>query len=131
MTIGAWVLFIALALLIIVGMIGIIADHDLGKSGVAITIGIGLILIGGLLGFLLWKFNCTESGKRAMKTQQSNLSGGIERKVTVFDIKGDIVAEYEGKFDVDYDSDRIIFDDENGKRHIIYYKTATVVIDEV
>lgn len=29
-----------------------------------------------------------------------------------------------------YDSERIIFDDETGKRHIIYFITSTVIIDE-
>ena len=56
---------------------------------------------------------------------------GIQRKVTVYDMEGDIIKEYEGKFDVDYDNDRIIFDDEHGLRHIIYYPTGTVIIDDV
>ena len=90
----------------------------------------GMIVSTILLGFMLWYFGSTEKGKRAMKSQESNLNGGIERTVKVYDIKGKIIAEYEGKFDVEYNESRIIFDDENGKRHIIYYKTATVVIDE-
>ena len=32
---------------------------------------------------------------------------------------------------MEYDDDRILFDDENGLRHIIYYPTGTVIIDEV
>jgi hypothetical protein len=65
-----------------------------------------------------------------MKSQESNFNGSIERTVKVYDIKGEIIAEYEGKFDVDHNQNRIIFDDENGKRHIIYYNMATVIIDE-
>ena len=56
---------------------------------------------------------------------------GIQRKVTVFDATGNVIKEYEGKFDVEYDDDRILFDDEKGLRHIIYYPTGTVIIDEV
>ena len=61
---------------------------------------------------------------------QSDFGGGIERTVTVYDIDGEIIQEYSGKFDVDYDSERIKFDDENGERHVIYYTTGTVIIDE-
>ena len=73
----------------------------------------------------------SEAGKRAIKTQQSNLGGGIERKITVYDVQGDMIAEYEGKFDIEYDDDRILFDDEQGLRHIIYYPTGNVIIDEI
>lgn len=79
---------------------------------------------------ILWYLYGTESGKRAVKDTKSNIYGGIERTITVYDIDGEIIKQYEGKFDVDYDSERIKFDDENGKRHIIYYTTGTVVIDE-
>ena len=77
-----------------------------------------------------WQLN-SESGKRALKTQQSNLHGGITRRVTVYDMDGDEIARYEGKFDVEHTDDRIIFDDENGKRHIVYYTTGTITVDEV
>jgi uncharacterized membrane protein YwzB len=76
-------------------------------------------------------FKYTESGKRAIKTQDSNFNGGIVREVKVYDVEGDLIQSYKGKFDVDYDNDRIIFDDENGCRHIIYYPTGTIIIDEV
>ena len=78
---------------------------------------------------LFWLFG-TESGKRSIKNMQSNISGGIERVVRIYDVNGELIEKYEGKFDVEYDSDRILFDDENGKRHVIYYSTATVIIDE-
>ena len=78
-----------------------------------------------------WQLN-SESGKRALKTQQSNLHGGISRVVTVYDMEGDEIARYEGKFDVEHRSqdNRIMFDDENGKRHIVYYTTGTITVDE-
>ena len=131
MTVGAWVGFIIAALILII--IGLSAGVTLGDGKAApAVVGTlcGMIVSAILLGFLLWYFGSTEKGKRAMKSQESNFNGGIERTVKVYDIKGDIIAEYEGKFDVDYNQNRIIFDDENGKRHIIYYNMATVVIDE-
>lgn len=131
MTIGAWIGFIIAALiLIIVGLSAGVSLGD-GKAAPAVVGTLcGVIASVLMLGFMLWYFGSTEKGKRAMKTQESNFNGGIERTVKVYDIKGEIIAEYEGKFDVDYNESRIIFDDENGKRHIIYYNTATVVIDE-
>ena len=132
MTIGAWVGFVISALILII--IGLSAGVSLGDGKAApAVVGTlcGVIASAIILGFMLWYFGSTEKGKRAMKSQESNFNGGIERTVKVYDIKGDIIAEYEGKFDVDYNESRIIFDDENGKRHIIYYNTATVVIDEI
>lgn len=84
----------------------------------------------GIAGMSLFRLYGTESGRREIKDFTSNLSG-IERVVKVYDMEGDLIASYQGRFDVDYDSSRIVFDDENGKRHIIYYSTGTVIIDEV
>lgn len=61
---------------------------------------------------------------------------GIDRTVTVYDINGEEVAKYTGRFDV-FDVEessqesvvKIKFDC-NGKRHIIYAQTGTVLIDE-
>lgn len=131
MTIGAWIGFVVVALILII--IGLLAGVSLGdgRAGPAVVGTLcGVIASTILLGFMLWYFGSTEEGKRAMKSQESNFNGGIEQTVKVYDVKGDIIAEYEGKFDIDSNENRIIFDDENGKRHIIYYKTATVVIDE-
>lgn len=131
MTIVAWIGFVIVALILII--VGLSAGVSLGDGETApVVVGLlcGVIASAIILGFMLWYFGNTEKGKRAMKTQESNLNGGIERTVKVYDINGEIVAEYEGKFDVDHNQSRIIFDDENGKRHIIYYNMATVIIDE-
>ena len=130
MTINGWIAFLILALIIIgTGLfIGVMSD-----SGVGVTIGglIGVIISLFLLMGMHWYYGSTQSGARAMKSQESNINNGIQRKVTVFDVEGEVIAEYEGKFDIEYDDDRILFDDEKGLRHIIYYPTGTVLIDEV
>ena len=91
----------------------------------------GVIIIAAAWAVGAWYYTGTESGKRAIKTQQSNFGGGIERRITVFDVEGDVIAKYEGRFDIEYDDDRILFDDEEGFRHIIYYPTGNVIVDEV
>lgn len=131
MTIGGFILWIFIAL--IITLTGTLAGVSFGDD-------IKAAVIGGLIGFVVsiiilfgmfWYYNSTASGARALKTQESNLNMGIERRVTVYDIEGDVIQEYEGKFDLEYDDDRILFDDEKGLRHIIYYPTGTVIIDEV
>ncbi len=76
----------------------------------------------------------TESGKRAIKDMKSETSGGIDRVVSVYDVSGELIKEYKGKFDVEVGNANgnpyIVFDDENDKRHIIYYTTGTILIDE-
>jgi cell division protein FtsI/penicillin-binding protein 2 len=133
MTVGGIILCVVISLILLVGTVYAIWAFEDNHNTVGIVLsaifGIGLIAVTWVLGF--WYFNHTESGKRAMKSQESNFNGGITRKVSVYDVQGDVIAEYQGKFDVDYDNDRIVFDDELGHRHIIYYPTGTVIVDEV
>lgn len=130
MTIKGFLLFLFLAAMTIViaWLVGIAVDE---KHSATIGAIIGVIISVFILIGMLFYYNCTESGKRAYKTQESNLDGGITREVIVYDMNGDIIKEYRGKFDIEYDDDRILFDDENGRRHIIYYPTGTVIIDEI
>lgn len=102
--------------------------------------GVKETLVGGIIGVLIslimwvcvgWYYNSTESGKRARKSQDSNFNGGITRRVRVYDMDGDLLTEYEGKFDVDYGDERILFDDENNQRHVIYFKSGTIIVDEI
>lgn len=83
-----------------------------------------------IVGF--WYYNNTESGMRAMKDQESNFGDGINRVVTVYDVNGNVIDTYEGRFDIETDKDSyILFDDEDGFRHVIYYTTGTITIDEI
>lgn len=126
-----WVLIIILALTGL-GVAGILIwmimkdGSKLAIAGLITTIILTVAICGGIV---WWLYN-TEGGKRAIKDTKSNISGGIERIVTIYDVNGKKIKEYSGKFDVEYDSERIKFDDEKGKRHMIYYTTGTVTIDE-
>lgn len=109
-------------------------DKEYGK-GFKLTAGIGMIVIGLMLSvgglFLLYG---TEDGARAQKTMESETGGGLTRVVTVYDMQGDQIAQYEGKLDVDADEKRIIFDiqqpDGTRKRVQIWSSTGTVIIQE-
>lgn len=75
--------------------------------------------------------SCSESCARSCKDFNSDMNGGLARTVKVYDIDGDLVAEYSGKFDIETDnSTYILWDDEMGKRHIIYFSTFNIIIDE-
>ena len=125
------IIFFNVLSIVILGMCTLFGWFGETRKSTFIGFFIGLAICLIIWSIALWYYNSTEAGKRARKTQESNFNGGITRVVKVYDVEGDLIAEYTGKFDVDYDNDRIIFDDENDNRHIIYYPTGTVIIDEV
>ena len=128
MTVGA---IIGLSFLTIVVAVVVGAVCVYYKKARIVSVISGIILLAAAWSIGVWYYNGTEAGKRAIKTQQSNFGGGIERRINVFDVEGDIIATYEGRFDIEYDDDRILFDDEEGLRHIIYYPTGNVIVDEL
>lgn len=85
-----------------------------------------------LSGLVYWYNTSSASGRRALKDQEANLNGGLHRVVTVYDVNGSIIKQYEGTFDVETDNaSYILFDDDQNLRHIIYYTTGTITVDEV
>lgn len=137
MTIGAWVVVGVIALTGVVPAAILVytyicdRGYDAGEKWMPITaISITLVTIAVCLLFIWYRGN-SESGKRALKDQESNLNGGIERIVSVYDINGELIKQYHGKFDIETDQrSYILFDDENGNRHIIYYTTGTILVEE-
>lgn len=129
MTLGGWIFFGIMAFCIAAIAIGIAVYNENRTSTIAAAITSVLLILALLIGMRAY-YHRTESGKRALKTWHSEIHEGIDRQVRVYDVEGELIAEYEGKFDIDYDDDRIIFDDQDGKRHVIYYPTGTVIVDE-
>lgn len=131
----------------IVAWIGIILSLCGGLAGVALfatqaetkkgkRIGIvaSIVFALALAGLIFWWLYATEGGARAQKTFKSETTGGLYRIVTVYDMEGDQLAQYKGKFDVEERQENGVVKvkfDMNGKRHIIYCSTGTVTIDEV
>lgn len=129
MTIGGWIGFaITVLVVVILGGFCFLASETATGRTMSLVVSIAFIVI--VFGAMLFYYNATASGKRAFKSQKSELENGIERVVTVYDMEGDVIKVYDGKFDITYDNDRILFDDEQGKRHVIYYPTGTVTVDE-
>ena len=139
MTIGAWVfvIFIGVIGLSIAGFLlwaAVTTDiqYDKGlKIGLSVATAATVLITALISGIYIWYRLNSESGRRALKDQQSNLSGGIERTVSVYDVNGQLIKEYSGKFDIETDRESyILFDDEDGNRHMIYYTTGTIIVDE-
>ena len=133
MTVSGIFICVCLTVLILAGGIyaASLANDDRSFIGIVLSIVVSIVLCVSIWAFSIWWFGSTEKGKRALKTQDSNLNGGIERVVTVYDINGNEIQQYQGQFDIEYTDERILFDDEDGNRHIIYFKTGTVIVDEV
>lgn len=64
---------------------------------------------------------------RSMKSFKSDISGGLNRTVTVYDYNGNEMKSWSGKFDISQSENEVFFDDTNGKRVIIH---GGIVISE-
>lgn len=118
MTIFGWVLFGFLAFCIVLLAVWIGMEVVETKSGTALTIVITSILIFGMLFGFRWYYQSTASGQRALKTQESNLGGGLYRTVEVYSYDGDLIKSWSGEFDVT-ENDQETFFDIDGRRVII------------
>ena len=132
MTIGLWVAAI------IIGILGIIISIAIGIAdynwvGCIIGILITIIVVGAVLGIGYWYCNYTADGARALKDQQSNLNNGLHREIIVTAEDGREIFYYKGKCDIETDhSAYILFEDEDGYRHIIYKGVQdTIIVNEI
>lgn len=95
---------------------------------------IGLGIGGGVLVFIILMFVImlnTASGQRWLKSMQSDFGNGLNREIIVYDAVGNEIYHQTGKFDIEFYDDRIMYDDEKGNRHNIYFKTGTVIVNEL
>jgi hypothetical protein len=131
-TLVDWIIFGFIFIFMFFGTIALFTS-DFAKVSKVFILFMEIILFFSIVGGCAMYNTKTESGKRSVKSWQSETSGGIDRTVTVYDINGEEVAKYTGRFDVEESSQegvvKIKFDCD-GKRHIIYAQTGTVLIDE-
>lgn len=80
-----------------------------------------------ILAYLIIGASCS-SCSRSCKSCSSDVSGGLQRVVNVYDYEGDKIASYEGKIDVQANESKVLFD-LDGKRYI-YYNCLVEVIEK-
>ena len=83
-----------------------------------------------LLAILVFSVSCVSgcsSCSRMGKSLKSDMDGGLNRTVTVYDYNGKEIKSWTGKFDVSESENEVYFDDDNGKRVIIH---GGIVINE-
>ena len=72
--------------------------------------------------------NGCASCARSQKSWQSEMSGGLTRKVTLYSTTGDVIDAWEGKIDLTDSEEEVMFD-LNGKRTVIH--GGIVVVQEL
>ena len=119
MTIGGWIVFAIIAGFLTLWAIGGAVLCENIAARITIPIICVLATIGVLTG-MLWYFGNTASGQRAMVDQQSDLGNGLNRIVRVYTANGDIIAEFEGKIDIEGNDGGYVLFDYEGKRYTYY-----------
>ena len=119
MTIGAWVGFGLLTLMVIAIAIIVMLSVESGAAKALVIIAAIVLVVGMYLGFTWWYRN-TAAGQRAVTDEQSNLKNGIERIITVYTADGKELARYEGKIDIEANDGGYVKFDFDGKRYIYY-----------
>lgn len=115
MTVSGWIVFAIFA--VIISVLGY-TIYDSTESVLAIVA--AALAIALILGGMLWYFNGTASGKRAMVDQRSDFSNGLERTIKVYTADGNIIAEYTGKIDIEDNAGGYLLFDFEGKRYTYY-----------
>lgn len=90
-----------------------------------------LIIIGiasCLLIILISGASCS-SCDRAVKDMGSDINGGLNRVVTVYDMNGNVLQTYKGKIDLEPNDSGIVKFELNGKRYM-YYNAFVEVIEQ-
>lgn len=92
------------------------------KWAVIILISLGLIIA------LLYGL-APSSLKRQVKDVKSDWTGGLDRHLTVYTANGEVLAEYDGKIDLEANESGVVKFDYKGKRYM-YYNCFVEVIEK-
>ena len=116
MTVEGWVGCFILSVCAIVGAGAIWAFTEKKVLAVIVCIAAIALIFGG--GF--WYYGNTANGIRALTDQRANFSNGLERTVTVYTADGKVLAQYEGRIDIEQNDGGYVKFDFDGKRYIYY-----------
>lgn len=130
MTIVGWVGFaFCAAFVLLLGARGVFRFESVGAkvaSGIAAVVVVFALLFG-----MMWYYNNTASGRRALVDQKSNIGNGIERTITVYTADGKVIAQYTGKIDIEGNDGGYVLFDFEGKRYTYYNCFVESVADIV
>lgn len=73
-----------------------------------------------MLALTMVTFTGCASCNRALTDLKSDISGGLQRTLTVYTADGDVLAWYTGKIDLESNEGGYVKFDLNGKRYIYY-----------
>ena len=119
MTIGGWIIFLFIAACLIAFGVFVAVYAETLAARIATPIICGVICVVLLIG-MLWYYNNTASGQRALVDQESELSNGMERVIRVYTANGDLIAEFEGRIDIEGNDGGYVLFDYQGKRYTYY-----------
>ena len=130
-TLGNWIAFILIFIVLVVVALMISVATESIKTGV-ISLVVLFVLLGVGVGITGWYNTNTASGQRALKDFKSELNNGIDREIVITAEDGREIFRYEGKVDIEsnHTDNYIKFESEEGKRYIIYYgiqDTITII----
>ena len=125
----AALIFVGILILTIGVVVSIVLRDEKGPTRIIAPV-VTLILTVGYIIFCYWYMNNTQEGRRTIRDINNNFINSIEREVIVYDINGKVIQTFKGSFDIEYKDDRIMFDDDDG-RHIIYFKTGTIIVNDI
>lgn len=77
-----------------------------------VAVGMAVMLSLGMTGCASWDRMVTDA--------KSDFAGGMQRTIKVYTANGDLLAEYEGKIDIDSNDGGYVKFDYDGKRYIYY-----------
>ncbi len=119
MTIGGWVL-VVFGWILVIGIAAIVCGFNYDRAwAIVLSVILAIALCIGFYAIGRWYFTSTASGIRALTDERSELANGIERTITIYTGHGEIIAQYNGKIDIEMEEDYVKFDWE-GKRYIYY-----------
>jgi len=109
------------------------SHFDFTPKGVTIGLAVVAILVAIVMavGPIYWLYG-TAPGQRELKSFASETGGGLDRTVEVYDLQGDLIKTYKGKFDIQEDSTKVFFDlpQESGDSKRVQIYNATVIVEE-
>ena len=89
---------------------------NITKRGVAY---IAALVVAAMLVVVVGGLSGCSSCSRKVKSISSDMSGGLNRTVTLYDNQGKKIKSWSGKFDIESNDQEIYFDDAQGKRVIV------------